>query len=60
MEKGIVVTGASSGIGKAAALQWIKKETSCMAWQSLLGWKLLSDRAFDRMFLRMIKTYGQS
>ncbi len=30
-----------------------------MARQSLLARKLLSDRAFDRMFLRMIKTYGQ-
>lgn len=31
-----------------------------MARQSLLARKLLSDRAFDRMFLRVIKTYGQS
>ncbi|MDC7220276.1 MAG: oxidoreductase [Spirochaetales bacterium] len=31
-----------------------------MAKQSLLGRKLLSDKAFDRMFLAMLKNYGQS
>jgi short-subunit dehydrogenase len=29
-----------------------------MAWQTLLARKLLSDKGFDKMFLRMVKNYG--
>jgi short-subunit dehydrogenase len=30
-----------------------------MAWQTLLARKLLSDKGFDKMFLRMVKNYGK-
>lgn len=30
-----------------------------MAWQSLLARKLLSDKAFDKMFLRIVKNYAK-